>query len=339
MYSRKNFLRLSMLGIGVAATAGCSNSLAPEKEKETSREPALPVFNPEKAPIVLSTWNHGFPANAAAWAVLSTGGLALDAVEKGVMVSESDPENRSVGLGGLPDRDGHTTLDACIMDHEGRCGSVAFLENIEHPISVARKVMEDTPHVMLVGEGAYAFAISKGFPRKEFLSEASKADIQARYKEWLETSQYKPVINIENHDTIGMIALDSKGNLSGACTTSGLAYKMHGRVGDSPIIGAGLFVDNEVGAATATGVGEMVIRIAGSHTIVELMRQGYTPMEACKQAVERIIKKHKDLQDRQVGFLAINKAGEYGAYAIYKGFNYAITTKSRNEMADAAFKV
>jgi N4-(beta-N-acetylglucosaminyl)-L-asparaginase len=337
MYSRKDFIRLSLMGVGVAATAGCSNSQVPEKQGLS--EPSLPVFNPGKAPIVLSTWNHGFPANAAAWKVLNASGNALDAVEQGVMVSESDPENRSVGLGGLPDREGHTTLDACIMDHEGRCGSVAFLQNIEHPISVARKVMEDTPHVMLVGEGAYQFAIAKGFPRKEYLSEDSKAELQQRYQEWLKTSEYKPLINIENHDTIGMIALDSKGNLSGACTTSGLAWKMHGRVGDSPIIGAGLFVDNEVGAATATGVGEMVIRIAGSHTIVELMRQGFTPMEACKQAVERIIKKHKDLADRQVGFLAINKAGEYGAYAIYKGFNYAITTKSRNEMADAEFKM
>ncbi len=131
--------------------------------------------------------------------------------------------------------------------------------------------------------------------------------------------------------------MDAQGNLSGACTTSGMAYKLHGRVGDSPIIGAGLFVDNEVGAATATGVGEAVIRIAGSHTVVELMRQGYTPQEACKQAVERIIKKHKDLKNLQVGFLALNKAGEFGGYSVYEGFNFALRTKSRNEMVKTGF--
>lgn len=336
MYSRKNFLRLSMLGLGVAA-AGCSPAQSSEPKDEDS--PKLPTFNPDKAPIVLSTWNHGMPANAAAWAILNAKGNALDAVEKGVMVTESDPENRSVGLAGMPDRDGFTTLDACIMDHDGRCGSVAFLQNIEHPISVARKVMEDTPHVMLVGEGAYEFAISKGFPRREFLTEESRAKVRADYEEWLKQSEYKPVINRENHDTIGMIALDSHGNLSGACTTSGMAFKLHGRVGDSPIIGAGLFVDNEVGAATATGVGEAVIRIAGSHTIVELMRQGIHPAKACELAVERIIKKHKDIKNLQVGFLAINKAGEYGGYAVYEGFNFAITTGKRNEMENAGFKM
>jgi N4-(beta-N-acetylglucosaminyl)-L-asparaginase len=335
-HSRKNFLRLSMLGLGVIAT-GCNSAAA--NPEETEKEPELPTFNPAKAPLVLSTWNHGMAANAGAWEVLGKGGNALDAVEKGVMVTESDPENRSVGLAGLPDRDGHTTLDACIMDHESRCGAVAFLENIEHPIAVARRVMEDTPHVMLVGEGAYQFALEKGFPRKEFLTEASRDEVRNAYEKWLETSQYKPIINRENHDTIGLIALDALGNLSGACTTSGMAYKLHGRVGDSPIIGAGLFVDNDIGAATATGVGEAVIRIAGSHTVVELMRQGFSPEEACKQAVERIVKKHKNLKDLQVGFLAINKAGEYGGYSIYEGFNFALRTKEKNEMVDAKYKM
>lgn len=335
MHSRKDFIRLSMLGLGVVA-AGCAEGApSPQAEPEP---PALPRFDPDKAPLVISTWNHGLAANAAAWDVLSKGGSALDAVERGVMVTESDPTNRSVGLAGMPDRDGHTTLDACIMDHESRCGSVAFLEHIEHPISVARKVMEETPHVMLVGEGAYQFAIEKGFPRREFLDEQSRAEVRKAYEEWLKTSQYKPVINRENHDTIGLVALDAQGNLSGACTTSGMAFKLHGRVGDSPIIGAGLFVDNEVGAATATGVGEAVIRIAGSHTVVELMRQGYSPGEACRQAVERIIKKHKDVKDLQVGFIAINKAGAYGGYAIYEGFNFALRTRDRNEMVDVGFK-
>ncbi len=285
-------------------------------------------------PIVISTWNHGLDANKAAWNILKNNGSALDAVEAGVRIPESDPNNRSVGLGGLPDRDGNVTLDACIMDHQNQCGSVSFLQHIENPISVARKVMEDTPHVMLSGVGAYRFAIQKGFKKTNLLTEAAKKE----WKEWLKSSQYKPVGNIENHDTIGMLALDDHGNLSGACTTSGLAYKLHGRVGDSPIIGAGLFVDNEVGAACATGVGEAVIRIAGSAIIVELMRQGKSPEEACKLAVERIIKKHRIIKKLQVGFLALNKNGEYGGYSIYNGFNFALKTSQEEKMVDVSFK-
>lgn len=284
-------------------------------------------------PMVLSTWNHGLAANEAAWKVLSAGGRALDAVEKGVMVSEEDPKVSSVGKGGRPDRDGRVTLDACIMDDSGRCGSVAFLEHIVHPISVARLVMEKTPHVMLVGEGALKFALNQGFKKESLLTpESEKA-----WKEWMKTSNYQPVINIENHDTIGMVAMDAEGNLSGACTTSGLAWKMNGRVGDSPIIGAGLYVDNEVGAACATGVGETVIRKCGSFLIVELMRQGVAPTDACKEAVERIIKQEKNLKDLQVGFLAINKNGVTGAYAIQPGFNYAMNDGSGNRMIDSDF--
>jgi N4-(beta-N-acetylglucosaminyl)-L-asparaginase len=271
--------------------------------------------------LVISTWNFGIGANADAWKVLSSGGRALDAVESGVQVPEGDPKETSVGLGGLPDRDGHVTLDACIMDEFSNCGSVAFLEHIVHPISVARKVMEKTPHVMLVGEGALQFALANGFKKENLLT----AESEKAWKEWLKTSEYKPIANIENHDTIGMVALDKQGNLSGACTTSGMAYKMHGRVGDSPIIGAGLFVDNEIGAATSTGVGEEVIRIVGSHLVVELMRQGMSPGKACRQAVERIVRnqpvKSKQIQ---VGFLAINKQGEHGAFALQKGFTYAV---------------
>lgn len=284
-------------------------------------------------PIVISTWKHGIDANVDAWKILSTGGKALDAVEKGVMNTESDLGNRSVGLGGLPDRDGHVTLDACIMDDKGNCGSVCFLEHIKHPISVARMVMEKTPHVMLAGEGALKFALDNGFTKEKFdrTPEADKA-----WKEWLKKSEYKPVINFENHDTIGMIALDAAGNLSGSCTTSGLAYKMHGRVGDSPIIGAGLFVDNEVGAAAATGTGEEVIRIAGSHTVVEMMREGHSPEEACRIAVERISKSPKNVREMQIGFLAINKHGEFGAFALQKGFNYAVySNEIKNELKDS----
>lgn len=272
-------------------------------------------------PIVISTWNFGKAANEEAWKVLSTNGRALDAVEKGVQVPEGDPKETSVGLGGLPDRDGRVTLDACIMDEFANCGSVACLEHIVHPISVARKVMEKTPHVMLVGDGALQFALANGFKKEKLLT----LDSEKAWKEWLKKAEYKPVANIENHDTIGMLAVDMNQNLSGACTTSGMAYKIHGRVGDSPIIGAGLFVDNEIGAATSTGVGEEVIRIVGSHLVVELMRQGNSPQQACELAVKRIITNQPERsKGMQVGFLALSKNGEYGAYALQKGFTYAV---------------
>lgn len=280
-------------------------------------------------PIVLSTWDFGLKANEEAWKILSQNGTALDAVENGVKLVEADPNERSVGYGGRPDRDGFVTLDACIMDQEQNIGSVACLQYIMHPISVARAVMEKTPHVMLVGDGALKFALSQGFKKENLLTPESEKE----WKEWLKTSNYKPIVNIENHDTIGMIALDHLGNLSGACTTSGMAFKMHGRVGDSPIIGAGLFVDNEIGAATATGHGEEVIRIAGCHLVVELMRQGRSPEEACKEAVERVYKKQqKRASEIQVGFIAINKAGEYGSYCLQKGFNYAVHNSSENRL-------
>ena len=297
------------------------------------------ILSPQNKPIVLSTWNFGLKANEAAWEVLKNNGRALDAVEAGVKVPEGDPTQRTVGLGGRPDRDGRVTLDACIMDEFSNIGSVASLEYISHPISVARAVMEKTPHVMLVGDGALQFALSQGFKKESFMNELTKNE----WKEWLKKNDYKPVVNIENHDTIGMIAMDSAGNLSGACTTSGMAYKMHGRVGDSPIIGAGLYVDNEIGAATATGHGEEVIRIAGSHLVVELMRQGNSPKDACKLAVERIMKlqllRNKNLKDIQVGFIALNKKGEYGAYCLQSGFNYAVNDNTGNKMMDSDYSL
>lgn len=273
-------------------------------------------------PIVIATWDVP-NATQRAWEVLHKWGNSLDAVEQGVMVEEADVNNQSVGKGGRPDRDGNVTLDACIMDKDGRCGSVVYLQNIVHPISVARKVMEETPHVMLAGKGAEQFAYEKGFKKEVLLTEKSKQE----WIEWKTTSKYKPVINIENHDTIGMLAIDQEGNISGACTTSGMAYKMAGRVGDSPIIGSGLFIDNEVGGATATGLGEEVVRNVGSFLIVELMRQGKSPGDACKEAVERIIAKNPNYKDFQVGFIALNKEGEYGGYCIHPGFSYRVYTQ------------
>ena len=315
MKSRRDFLRTSAIAtIGVAIPSALTSQ---EKASSTKKSKAKSNF-----PIVVSTWNHGVPANKAAWEVLSNGGYALDAVEQGVHVPEADPEVSSVGYGGFPDRDGHVTLDACIIDEKGNCGSVAFLENIMHPISVARMVMEKTPHVMLVGDGAYRYAREHGFPKEELLTKKAKE----AWEKWIQENKYQP-IDINNHDTIGMLAIDSKGQMCGACTTSGLAWKIHGRVGDSPIIGAGLYVDNEVGGATATGKGEAVIKIAGSFLIVELMRQGMSPKEACKTAVERIIRKQPDYKDFQVGFIAMNMQGEYGYYSLQNGFEVAVHDK------------
>lgn len=337
MSTRRKFLQQSLLG-SAGLLAGAGEVLANKSTIAAS-------------PIVVSTWNFGKEANGAAWNILQQNGYALDAVEAGVRVPEADPKGNSVGIGGLPDRDGRVTLDACIMDEKYNCGSVMCLEHILHPISVARLVMEKTPHIVLVGEGAQQFALANGFKKENLLTPAS----EKAWKEWLKTSKYQPVINIENsqsynynkqtdpmpggidnHDTIGMLAIDRQGRMSGACTTSGLAYKMQGRVGDSPIIGAGLYVDPEVGAATATGVGEEVIRIVGAHLIVELMRQGRKPEAACKEAVQRIIKRNPaKAKEIQVGFLALSKSGEVGAYALQKGFTYAVKSGTEEKLYNA----
>lgn len=328
MFNRRKFVKLSAAGASLSVLS---------KQALANALPSVPTA--AGFPIVISTWNFGIAANQEAWKTLSAGGRALDAVEAGVKIPEADITNHTVGRSGYPDRDGHVTLDACIMDENGNCGAVAAMEYIAHPISVARLVMEKTPHVMLVGEGATQFAVEQGFKKEKLL----QADSEKAWKEWLKKAEYKPVINIENskglpgnqynHDTIGMLALDAKGNISGACTTSGMAFKMHGRVGDSPIIGAGLYVDNEVGGATSTGVGEEVIRNVGSFLVVELMRQGLSPEAACKEAVQRIIKKKPETAKQiQVGFLAINKKGEYGAYAIQKGFSYAVCNKNKQDL-------
>ena len=277
-------------------------------------------------PIVLSTWKHGLPANDAAWKILKNGGSALDAVETGAKVPEADPENSSVGFGGLPDEQGKVTLDACIMDHTGNCGSVAFIQNIKHPISVARKVMEETKHVMLAGEGARQFAVSKGFEEMDLLTDVSRK----KWEEW-KKKQFKQTPH-DTHDTISVLAQDSKGNLSGSCTTSGWAYKLHGRVGDSPIIGAGLYVDNEIGCAAATGLGEEVIKTTGSFLVVELMRQGYEPTKACEEALRRVIKRHNGNPDFQIAYIAIRKDGVIGSACLKWTFEYALAQEGKNTL-------
>ncbi|WP_308991337.1 N(4)-(beta-N-acetylglucosaminyl)-L-asparaginase [Mariniflexile litorale] len=333
MSNRRNFIKTTALGtLGISTIVGC-------KEIAESETTTAVTDKTQKKPLIISTWNHGLPANEETWKQIKNGKPTLDAIESGMNIPEGDPNIRSVGYGGYPDREGKVTLDACIMDHNSDCGSVSFLEGIKHPISVAKRVLQNTPHVMLSGEGAFQFALEEGFKEENLLTPESEKD----WKKWLEASKYKPVINIENHDTISMLVLDEAGNISGGCTTSGAAWKMHGRVGDSPIIGAGLFLDNEVGAAAATGLGEAVIRTAGSAMVVELMRQGKSPDEACKEIVERIYdkhKNHKDMEYLQVGFIAINKNGEYGGYSLRSGFNYAVYDEDKgNRMEDAQFKM
>ena len=277
-------------------------------------------------PVILSTWNFGIPANEEAMTKLSDGGSAMDAAEAGARHAESDVENNSVGYGGLPDELGHVTLDACVMDSSGNAGSVAFLQNIKHPVSVARMVMEDTKHVMLVGEGAKQFAISKGFEEVNLLTEKSENE----WKKWLK--ERREMTPHETHDTLSVLVQDKDGDLAGACTTSGWAYKMHGRVGDSPIIGAALFVDNEVGCAAATGLGEEVIKTTGSFLVVELMRQGYHPNEACEEALNRVIKAHNGNPDFQIGYIALRRDGEVGSACLKWSFDSAVHKDGVNKL-------
>lgn len=332
MFNRRNFLEQT----GLLTLASSLGLVACNPEKTTSQIEKKTKINPNSQagfPMTIATWAPNIKATAAAMTVLKAGKTALDAVEAGARVPEADPNDMSVGYGGLPDREGIVTLDACIMDEKGNAGSVTFLRDIMHPISVARQVMEKTPHVILSGDGALDFALTNGFKKENLLTDKAKK----AWENWKIESKYEPIINIERHDTIGILAIDQKNNLSGGCTTSGLAYKMHGRVGDSPIIGAGLFVDNEVGGACATGLGEIIIKALSSFLAVELMRQGASPQEACEEAIKRICTRNANYKDFQVGVLAINKKGEHGAYSIHKGFNYAVFQKDKNQVFEAGY--
>ncbi len=319
---RRNFIKkASVTSLGIVAGTSVLSGCDVNEESNKSVVTGTPV-----RPLVIATWNTPDEVEAAA-NVLANGGAALEAVEQGCRVAEANEKGQSVGKGGLPDRDGNVTLDACIMNEKGDYGAVVAVKEIKHVISLARKVMEDTPHVLLAGEGAKQFALEAGFKAENLLTEASKK----AWEKWKIKSEYKPIINIENHDTIGMLAIDKEGNISGACTTSGLAYKMAGRVGDSPIIGSGLFVDNEIGAATATGLGEEVLKTVGSFLIVELMRQGKSPQEACEEAIGRIVNKPgKNFKDFQVAYIAVNKQGETGGYSIHEHFSYNLFEDGKN---------
>ena len=307
---RRDFLRNSALGLAVPSSLMNADTLKTNKNN----------------PVICSTWNFGLPANELAWKVLDNGGKAMDAAEAGARHAESDQENSSVGFGGLPDEKGNVTLDACVMDSTGNAGSVAFLQNIKHPVSVARKVMEETKHVMLVGEGARQFAVTNGFEEINLLTEESEKN----WKKWLK--ERRDMTPHETHDTLSVLVQDKMGDLAGACTTSGWAYKMHGRVGDSPIIGAGLFVDNEIGCAAATGLGEEVIKTTGSFLVVELMRQGYDPAKACEEALNRVIKAHNGNPDFQIGYIALRKDGEIGSACLKWSFEYALARGGENKL-------
>ena len=332
MLHRRSFIRR-------AAAMATLLGVAPRRMLEAMDTPPSPAIPPLsagerfKGGHMLSTWKHGLVSNEEGWRVMKAEGSALDAVVEGTALVESDPTGTSVGIGGRPDHTGKVTLDACVMGPDGRAGGVCFLEDIAHPVKVARSVMEETPHVLLAGAGAREYAIAKGFEQVNLLTpESEKA-----WREWRESSEYKPIINVENHDTIGMLAQDLNGDLAGACTTSGLGFKLRGRVGDSPIIGAGLYVDNDFGACTATGLGEAVMRTVGSFLVVELIRQGRSPQNACEEAVDRIMAK-MPVADLQVGYLAMDTAGRAGSCAIHSGFNYARTMAGKTGMVDAPFR-
>jgi isoaspartyl peptidase/L-asparaginase-like protein (Ntn-hydrolase superfamily) len=310
MIKRRNFIKETVLG--VLSTTLPTISIAGNSTNKI-----------RKKPIVVATWDNR-KATRKGMELILKGGTALDAVEAGARVPEANPEDMSVGYGGLPDRDGNVTLDACIMDEFGKAGSVTFLQNIKHPISVARKVLEETPHVMLSGMGAQQFALSQGFKMENLLTDTARKE----WEKWVEDNNYNPI----NHDTISILAIDENGKLCGACSTSGLAFKMHGRVGDSPVIGAGMYVDNEIGGACATGAGELVLETLGSFLVVELMRQGMAPNQACEEAVNRILKKYPELKKggKQVGYAALNINGEVGGYSIDKGYSIAVSEKEKD---------
>jgi N4-(beta-N-acetylglucosaminyl)-L-asparaginase len=301
-----------------------------------------PNFSPSKTikPIAIATWSPNAAATLKAYETMASGGYALDAVEQGIHIPEADPLDTSVGYGGFPDETGEVALDACIMNESGNFGSVMAIKGILHPISVAKRMLDHSTHVYLVGDGALEFAKEQGYQTQELLTEVAKE----AWEKWKAKGSYDPMLTPKqileriqsNHDTIGLIAIDQEGRMCGGCSTSGLAFKKKGRIGDSPIIGAGLFVDNEVGGASCSGLGEEVAKVCGAHVVVECMRNGLSPEEACREAISRIVKNaDNDAREIQVGFIAMHKSGAYGAYAINKNFSYAVTDSSGTRIYDA----
>lgn len=315
--SRRQFVGGTAAGLlGVAASpGGGASALASDSDS---------------LPLIVSTWPFGKPSNDVALGVLLAGGSILDAVEQGICLAETNAPNRSVGLGGKPNAAGVVQLDACIMfgpGHKG--GSVAALEGIRHPISAARRVMEKTRHVMLVGEGARMFALQEGL---ESIDVDSRQLNQQWQQEQLSRRSKKTGPKPSNHDTIAMVIVGKDGTIAGGCSTSGLADKLPGRVGDSPILGSGLYVDNEVGAAGATGVGENVMRYCATFQIVELMRQGLAPQQACLEIIRRIARLDPLGMDLSINFIALDKQGRFGAAGTNADFQFAVTTPLQSRL-------
>lgn len=323
-------------------------------------------------PIILSTWSFGRAANAAAWPILAGGGSALDAVQRACIAVEDDPTIDSVGRGGLPDASGRVSLDGCVMLSPRHCAGVCFVRRFNHPVSIARCVMEQTHHVLLAGEGADAFAAARGFTPEDLLTDEAREvwrkwrDDPAllkgeRYRGWLPPRNVEELRGIDplvgcsgsnddeqqriaadesmphnrSHDTIGVLAIDAAGAMAGACSTSGMAFKVPGRVGDSPIIGHGLYVDPAAGAAVATGTGELLMRTCGCFLAVELMRQGACPADAARAVVARIVETCDIVDDHQVGLITLKPDGTWASAALRSGFRVASRATDREELAPA----
>ncbi len=315
MRRRDFLLRGAAAGFGFLASSGVRGETAPSGCTLDS-------------PVIISTWPFGKAANLEALSILEAGGTALDAVEGGVMTAEADSSITTVGYGGFPNRDGEVELDAAIFDGATRDGgAVCALTGFRHPVQVARKVMDRSPHLMLVGEGASSFADSCGFSRQETLSEGARE----AYRKW---KKKHPAGDgkAEGHDTLGQVALSRSGSIAAACTSSGMAWKLPGRVGDSPIVGHGLFADDRVGGCVATGMGEEISKVCGSFLVVELMRQGATPDEAIGETLDRIASRPGQNPRVQAAFVALSRDGNHGAGAIGSDFHYAITRDQETQV-------
>ncbi len=326
--TRRSFMSqgMALTAAGAASSILTHPAMAQESQKDFSKQKVCAT------PLFVSTWPFGRPANDVSLKTFESGGSLLDAIEAGIHVPEADESNGSVGYGGLPNAHGVVQLDACIMygpGHQG--GSVSALEGYKHPISVARRVMEKTRHVMLTGQGAAEFAAREGFEKVNLLTEERRR----AYENWAKANPEKAALKADEnqHDTIALLGLAPDGTIAGGCSTSGLAFKMAGRVGDSPILGSGLYVDNEVGAAGATGIGENIMRYCGSFMVVEYMRQGLHPEEACLETVKRISRMDpRSPEELSIFFVALDKQGRYGAAGSGGGFSYAVTNPNMSEV-------